>query len=304
MTFRKNRTIPPATDQLGKASIFVAVVRSGSFSAAASDLGMARSTVSEHIRSLEASLGVRVIERTTRKLRLTEEGELLYGCMSSALEAWDDVYEALSERRSEPSGTLRVTSPGGLATAVVGPAMVKLLRDHPRVNAELLVDDRVRDLNVEAIDLAIRMGALTDSSMMVRTLGQDLRILIASQELADKLGSDDSAVDSAPWIGHSNVPKRTLDIYKDGTRREVRPNYRAHASTTEGEVSLVAGGIGIALMPSLLVREYIEDGRLIHFRPDLTGTPIAIHAVYPRGLMPRAKAFLDLLVQEIASVRA
>lgn len=305
MKIRDSRTIASRAEHMTKAAIFVAIVRHGSFAAAADALGMARSTVSEHIRTLEAGFGVRLLERTTRKLRLTEEGELLYARMSSAVSAWEDVCAAFDERRDAPSGNLRITAPSGLASSLVAPVLCELLRAHPAVSTDLVVADDILDLIAEHIDVAVRMAPLEDSRFVARLLGQDSRIFVASPALASSLGTDDEALTASPWVAHSSVPSPVVDVWRDdGTRLAVRPHYRAHSSSSEGEIALVAGGAGIALLPSTLVAAALARGELVQVFPHHRGRGLPIYAVYPsRGLMPaRTRAFLDLLGAAVAPV--
>ncbi len=297
MTIRETRTIPTRTQELGKAAIFVAVVRGGSFAAAADALSMARSTVSQHIRSLEDRLGVRLIERTTRKLRLTDEGEVLYERMTAALAAWEDACTAFDARRSEPFGTLRVTSPGGLATTLVAPVLCQLVREFPGLDVELFADDEVRDLLGDRIDVAIRMAPLSDSRLVARLLGNDRRIFVAAPHIADELPAGVDGLSTCDWIGHSAVSARTVTLFPPGKSAavELRPRYRAHGSTSEAQISLATGGAGIALMPALLVADWLERGALVHVYPDIGCRPLPVYAVYPaRRLMPaRTRVFVD-----------
>ncbi len=276
------------------------MVRQGSFSGAADALSMARSTVSQHIRSLEEGLGVRLIERTTRKLRLTEEGELLYDRMSAALAAWQEACAAFDERRSQPAGTLRVTSPGGLVSPLVGPVASGLMRDYPEVAVELVADDRVRDLLAEQIDVAIRMAPLGDSRLIAKLLGHDQLIVVAAPQVAENLPDTLSALEACEWVGHARVASSTIKIFPHGQSEaiEIRPRYRAHGSNTASQVSLTAGGIGVTFVPGILVRDFLAHGTLVRAFPSFHGRSLPIYALYPaRGHMPaRTRVFLDRLV--------
>ena len=299
MSVRKISQIPPSTENLSKAAVFVAVVRCGSFSKAAKSLQLARSTVSENIRALETEFGVKLLNRTTRSLGLTEEGDLLYERMEVILSAWEDAWTLLGNRREEPSGTLRVTAPSGLATSFVAPALCTLLNTFPAVSSELIVDDSVRDLVSDGIDLAIRTGTPADSGLVAKLLVHDPRILVASPELAATLSKDPMELSSRAWIGHSGLSPQTFTMHTPGPKAveiEVSTTYRAYASNIEGMVSLLLGSLGIARLPSLLVRKQLLEGSLVRLFPECTTATVPVHALYPsRKLMPRTIAFLDIL---------
>ncbi|MEM9455080.1 MAG: LysR substrate-binding domain-containing protein [Myxococcota bacterium] len=298
-------------EQLGKAAVFAAVVREGSFSAGAKAMGLARSTASEHVAALESALGVRLLERTTRTLRLTEEGELLFDRIDRTLRAWEEARAALEERSGEPAGTLRITSPGGLASALVAPTCGELVAAHARVSVELIVDDRLRDLISEGIDVAIRMAPLQDSSLVCRKLGSTYSILVDAPGAPSTTPAKDperqlEAIRERPWVGHPAVPRPTVTLHDaKGQAHAVRPNYRTEGSNSEGQLSLAAHGCGLALVPELLVRQPIEQGRLGHAFADWRGREIPIYAVYSRTRFtpPRVARFLDLLTQHLDALR-
>lgn len=300
MTSRNFRTFGVDADQLNKAAVFAAVVREGSFSKAAEALGLARSTASEHVAALEAALGVRLLERTTRRVRLTEEGELLYEHVDAALRTWGRARAAVQERRAEPVGTLRVTAPGGLASAFVAPILGELLREHDRLSVQLLVDDRLRDIVGDRIDVAIRMAALEDSTLVCRKLGVTRTILVAAPGLApdDSEPSDVADVEALPWISHASVPAPTCNLYDArGKLHVARPHYRAEGSNTEGQIAMIEHGCGVALMPRMLVDAAIEAGRMVHVFPAWYGRELPLYAVYPKATFTPARVarFVDRL---------
>ncbi|MCH9683154.1 MAG: LysR family transcriptional regulator [Deltaproteobacteria bacterium] len=295
-------------DALGKAAVFAAVVREGSFSAGAKALGLARSTASEHVSALETSLGVRLLERTTRTIRLTEEGELMFDRIDGALRAWTEARDALEQRSGEPVGTLRVTAPSGLATALVAPTCGALVRSATRVSVELLVDDAVRDIVADRIDVAIRMAKLPDSALVCRKLGSTLTVLVGSPEYASAPAPRDEldAITRHRWVGHSAVPGGTVNLTDpSGQHHVIRPRYTGRATSSEGEIGLLEHHCGIALLPELLVRESLAAGRLVRLFPGWHGREIPIYAVYPRNTFtpPRVSRFLELLGQRLDTLR-
>lgn len=293
----------PSSD-LTKAAVFAAIVRQGSFSAGAKAVGLARSTASEHVAALEASLGVRLLERTTRRLELTDEGELLLSRIDKVLRAWDGACDALRERTGEPAGTLRITAATGLAAALVGPACGKLTAAYPKVDVELILDDRTHDIVGERIDVAIRMGSLEDSSLVCQKLGSTPSILVDAPNHAAELPDDEviDAVMRRPWIAHANVPMSSVQLHDpSGTMHVVRPTYRGEANNSEGQCALIASGCGMSLMPELLVRPSLLSGALAHVHPRWHGRQLPIYAVHSRAAFrpPRVGRFLAFLRENL-----
>ena len=294
-------------DQLPRAAVFAEVVRGGSFRAAASALGMAPSTVSHHVRSLEDALGVRLLERTTRSMRLTQEGERLYERMRVALQAWSDARDAFVAQREEPAGTLRVTAPAGIASRITAAAGGAFLARHPGGGLELMADDRSVDLVAKGIDVAVRMAPLPDSSLVAKQLGASPKLLVAGCALAARLPSTlAEALQRGGDVGHTAVPRDHILVTGKGGERRLPTTARAVANDAESQVALIEAGAGLSLMPRLFVREAIDAGRVMHVYPELRGSDLPIHAVYPaRRLMPaRVARFLPLLEQTLRDALA
>lgn len=289
---------------LNKAAVFAAIARQGSFSAGAKAMGLARSTASEHVAALEASLGVRLLERTTRKIELTDEGELLLSRIDKVLRAWDDAREALQHRTGEPTGTLRITAATGLSSSLVGPACGRLVAAHPKVDIELIVDDHVHDIVGERIDVAIRMGPLEDSSLICQKLGSTTTILVDAPQHAVELPDEKvlEAVLERTWVAHANIPMSSVHLHDPANALHVvRPNYRGEGNNTEGQVALISHGCGMSLMPELLVRPYVASGTLAHVHPRWHGREIPIYAVHSRNAFrpPRVDRFLAFLRESL-----
>lgn len=307
MTRRENRTIPEGTEHLSKAAIFAEVARTGSFTAAARGLGLARSTVSDHVRALEEALGVQLLERSTRKVSLTEEGALLLEHVDRALSVWGDALSLLATRREAPTGTLRVTAPMGLASLLVAPALSRMMREHPAVSCELRTTDRVLDMIGDGVDVAIRMAHLDDSRLIACKLGETPMCVVAAPECARALaGAGLEALAEQPWVTHAAMPSSEVHVWPEDApqtpnhRVRLRIKVRAATSTSEGQVGLLVGGLGLALVPRLLVDTQLRQGAL-EVIPGWRGRPRPIYAIYPaqRLLPPRTRSFLDALTEHI-----
>ena len=303
---RNSRTIPEGTEHMGKAALFVAVARAGSFSKAAQALGIGRSTLSDHVRTLEDSLGVKLLERSTRKLRITDEGEVLLERMEAALDAWGEARTLFDGRRQQPAGRLRITCPSGLATTLVAPVLTGMLRQYPALQTEFMVDDRVRDLVEDGIDVAIRVAPLEDSRLIARRLGETPLRVVASPEVAKRLRKatlDELAQE--PWVGHAAVRSREIVLRRGDSdeNRTITPNFVARAIGLEGQVSLLAGGVGLASMPWLLVADDVANGRLAVLEP-WQGMPRPLYAIYPaKRLLPqRTRIFVDRVAERAAEL--
>ncbi len=264
---------------------------------------MARSTVSEHVSALEEALGARLLERTTRRVRLTEEGELLLERLNVALGAWEEAWVALEERRAEPVGTLRVTAPAGLAASFVAPVCASMMNAHPRVEVELIVDDRVRDLVADAIDVAIRMAPQEGAAYRSRKVAQTRTIVAAAPGAVDPAHGELEHLELYAWVGHGSVTSSTYHIYdEDEVLHEFRPRMRGMGSNSEGQIALVEGACGLGLLPALLLRSSIEQGRLVRAFPRFAGRTIPVFAVTQRRAFPpsRVVRFIELITARAA----
>ncbi|MEO1336331.1 MAG: LysR family transcriptional regulator [Myxococcota bacterium] len=296
-------------DDLSKAAMFVEVVRTGSFSGGAKALGVARSTASEQVAALEDNLGVRLLERTTRALRLTEEGKLVFDRLEHLIQGWEQAKGVLEGRRTDPTGTLRVTSAMGLTADLIAPVCAELLEAFEGLSIELAVDDRIRDLIGEGIDVAVRMAPLEDSSLICRKLGVTRSVIVAAPNFIDppKPKKTLATLRAVDWVGHASINAAHIQLADaKGARHTIRPKYRARGTNSEAQLGLVAAGCGVALIPESLARPQIESGVVLPFAPGWTGRSIPIYVVYSRTshVPPRVRHFVDHLAQRVENVSA
>lgn len=274
--------------------VFVQVVRSGSFTAAARELSIQKSTVSRKVAELEERLGVRLLHRTTRTLRLTDEGRIFYEHCTRALAELEEAELALSGMRAAPRGLLRVTAP--LSFAFLGPILAGFLEAHPEVRVELVCTDRVVDLVEERFDVAIRVGHLPDTTLIARRLASLPHHLYASPGYLDLKGSparpEDLAAHDCLVFGAGRPGWRLVS----GDRQvDVRPQARLVVNDFDllQEAAIVGGGI--ALLPAPACARAVDEGRLVRVLPEWTAAEAPVHALYAgsRHVAPKVTAFVD-----------
>ncbi len=294
-------------DTIGGMRIFSRVVEAGSFSAAGRQLGAAPSSVSRQINELENDLGARLFHRTTRKLSLTEAGQLYYERASRILIDVDEAKLALSEIGGAPSGILRVTVAASLARLHIMPALADFQSTFPAVKVAVSVTDRMVDLVQEGFDLAIRVGRPRDSSLVARKIGSGRRIVCASPAYLKKAGTPQVPADLA---NHNCLTFRTnpgSNVWSfrlgKGTLN-VRVSGSLFADDGESLVAAAMAGLGLILLPAWLVGVELGEGRLLEVLPEFQIIPkdTPLYALYPhqRHLPPKVRVFIDFLVERFA----
>jgi DNA-binding transcriptional LysR family regulator len=291
---------------LNHVSVFIRVVESGSFSAAARLLAMPKATVSRSVARLESDLGTRLLNRTTRKLVLTAQGRTFYDGAARGLAHLDAAREQIAAARAEPAGTLRVTAPVGFGSHYLVQWIPEFLATFQKVSIELRLTDALVDLIEERIDVALRTGKLASSSLIARKLALSRRVLVASPTYLDVRGMpcevDDLVQHSCVVFGPSldNVVWR-LDG-PDGTR-EIPVSGRLAVDGAQAALQAAIAGIGIALLPMALVADGLRDDRLRQVLPgyDVSG---GLFSVYPsnRHISTALRAFLDFVERKAADL--
>lgn len=294
-------------DSFAAMQVFVRVVEAGSLSAAGRALGLAPSSVTRRINELEAALGVRLLQRTTRKLSLTEAGETYYERAREIMGAVEEATLAVTERRGVASGILRVTVPASLARRHMAPAAADFMAQFPAVKVAMTVTDRMVDLVGEGMDLAIRVGRLEDSSLLARKVGEARRLLCASPAYLERAGSPASPADLTEYacLCFRDHPGRTLWRFrKAGRRADVRVSGPLVANDGEALVAAALAGLGLVLVPAWLVGSEVGDGRLVALLPDHDPDPPStpLYAVFPPGPYSpiKVRAFVDFLAARFA----
>ena len=283
--------------ELKEVLVFTQVVRSGGFSAAARELGMQKSTVSRKVADLEERLGVRLLQRTTRRISLTDEGRIFYEHCQRALAELDEAQLALSGMRATPTGLLRVTAP--MSFGFLGPLLGPFLERYPEVQLELVCTDRVVDIVEEGYDVAIRAGRLPDTSLIARRLGYLPRYLVASPDYLEKQRSPrtpDELHDHACLVFGAGQ-QLTWKLESKGRTADVQTQPRLVVNDFDLLLDATLAGTGIALLPGPTCSAAVREGRLVRVLPEWAGAETPIHALYAstRHLSAKVKAFVEYL---------
>lgn len=291
-------------DRLSALRLFVRAVETASFSRAARDSGMSQPAVSRAVAALEADLGARLLQRTTRRLAVTEAGQRVYLQALRLLAEEEVLIEAVAGADREPAGRLRISTSVAFAAAEIAPHVEEFLALHPRIRLDIVATDARIDPVSEGVDLMFRLGDLTDSGMTGKRLGAYPRWLVAAPALVSRLRADQAPAEQLAgrcivFSGSASGGRWRL------TREAETTDFEASGpvTTTNGAVvlSLAAAGAGVALMPSFAMRDDLERGRLVRVAPGWHGSPMDLHALWTHRELPRkARVWLDYLAPRLA----
>ena len=288
-------------EDLNAVLVFLKVAELGGFVAAARSLDLPKSTVSLKVNELEQRLGVRLLHRTTRKVSLTEEGQLYAENCLPLLDALQDASDAIASLPGSPRGVLRVTAPVMFVHLFLGTRLPEFLRTYPELKVVLNATNERRDVVKEGYDLAIRVGHLEDSTLMMKRLSIDRAKLFASPAYLQTHGEPKSIADlkNHPLIGICHTQNElTWTLHHDRQSTEV---FRFRPRLASNDViplyQAVLGGLGIGLIPEFLFQMEQKDRELVNILPQWSSTPVPINAIYSsHKYMPqKVKVFLDFL---------
>jgi DNA-binding transcriptional LysR family regulator len=278
--------------------VFARVVDAGSFTGAARALAMPKSTVSRKVSELERRLGARLLQRSTRKLSLTDVGHTFYQHAARMVAEAEEAELAVDRMQEAPRGLLRVTAP--LSFAYLARVVSAFLARFPEVQLELVCSDRIVDLVDEGFDLAVRTGRLADSTLIARSLGMLRSYVVASPTFIERNGEprtpgDLARFDCVVFAGGGERTSWTLQRGGETVTVGVAPRFVVNEFDYLEEAAL--SGLGIAMLPVLRCDEHIRRKRLSRVLADWCSAEVPLHAVYPssRHLSPKVKAFLDHL---------
>ncbi len=290
------------TQDLARIRAFVQVFDAGGFSAAARQHGRSKALLSKYVTDLEDYLGVRLMNRTTRKLSLTEAGEVYYRESSQLLQQLDDLDATISDQTAEPRGLVRISAARNLGETTLAPAIFAFLAKNPMVSIDLRLEDRLVDLVEEGIDVALRVSVLSDSSLISRKIADIKHQVYASPEFLAKNGTPKSAEDlrGMPCIVDTNMPNHTSwRFIERGKPVSIHVSGPARVNSPVASMQGAMAGLGFAVLPTHLADPYVEAGRLVPVLVEQMPEGPALRAVYPhrRHLAGKVRALIDHLAE-------
>jgi DNA-binding transcriptional LysR family regulator len=295
-------------DLLGALGVLVRVVETGSFSAVARERELSQAAVARQVSQLEDHFGVRLFHRTTRKLSLTDDGEMLLGLARPVLDGVEGMETALGQQSASPVGLVRV---GVTMTAsrFLAQSLPALLADHPGLKVELVVNDRFGDMIEDRLDLAMRLGEVTDASLVVRRLGKAWLVVVAAPSYIARKGSPSAPADLASHtcIVHDVGPGSNAWTFVTSKGSE---QFHASGGFLANDVSAVRvaarSGYGIALLPLFEVLDDLRSGMLVRVLSEFPAPSLPLSLVYPsrRHLAPRTRVVFEFILEQVRQVQA
>jgi len=290
-------------DRFDNMRVFAKVVESGSFTGAAARLSISASMVSQHVKELEERLGARLLNRTTRKVSLTETGRAYYERCTRLLADLEETEQAVSDMHAAPRGELRVNATPTFGILQLAPAIADFTARFPAISVELMLSNRMADLIEESLDVAVRVGLVPDSSLIARQLAPCRMVVCGAQSYFEKHGIPRTPVD---LTNHNclTVAVTGLSYYRmwrltapDGTALNLSPigNLRSNSGAVLKVAALA--GHGLVCLPTYLVGDALQSGRLVTVLDGYTAPPLTLRALYPhnRHLSAKVRAFVDFL---------
>jgi len=282
--------------------VFVAVIDCGSFTAAAEKLALSKSMVSKCVSRAEATLGARLLHRTTRRLRLTEAGSALYETSRAAFSAIEEAQVAVSRLQGEPRGLLKISSSPAFGSMVLPRIVRCLTSEHARLTIELLLEDRHVDLVREGVDVALRItGDPPDSSMVYRRLGPNRQVVCASPAYLKARGLPKAPQDLAEHDCISHTQRATPATWHftsaSGAKTSVQIKPRVAVTSSLALRTCALEGLGLVEVNSYIVGADLASGRLVRVLEGFSPRELSIYAVFPerRFLAPKVRVFIDAM---------
>jgi DNA-binding transcriptional LysR family regulator len=289
------------TQDLARIRAFVQVFDAGGFSSAARQYGRSKALLSKYVTDLEDYLGVRLMNRTTRKLSLTEAGEAYYREASQLLQQLDDLDASISDQTSAPRGLVRVSAPRNFGERTLAPAIFEFLKTYPDVSIDLRLEDRYVDLVDEGIDLALRISTMTDSSLIARKIADMRLVIVGAPALVARVGKPKTpdSLRGLPCIVDTNLQgQANWRFVEDGKTVSVHVSGPVRVNSPLASLQAATMGLGFAAIPSYLADPAIDSGELVSVLEAFVPDGQTLQAVYPhrRHLAGKVRALIDHLV--------
>jgi DNA-binding transcriptional LysR family regulator len=287
-------------DKLNSMAIFVEVVNGESFTAAAEKTGLSRAQVSKSVNQLEAYLGARLLNRTTRRISLTETGRIYYERCKAILNDIEEVEGIAGEQASKPHGSLTISAPTSFGILHLNEAIPQYMKQYPQVQISLSLADRFIDVVAEGFDLAVRIAALEDSSLIARRIAPCHRVFCASPEYLDRYGTPKVPQDLAIHqclIYSNDLKPDTWILHGPNGTESIKVNGPICADNGDILKAAAISGLGVTLLPTFIAGPDLGAGRLRQVLPDYCPPEISIYVVFPsrRYLSAKVKTFVDFL---------
>ena len=296
-------------DRLTGLEVFAKVAAAGSLSAAARAMGLSQTMVTKHLAALEARLGVRLFHRTTRRLSITEAGRNYLESSARILADMEAADAAVAADRIEPRGLLRLNAPVSFGTRQIAPLLAEFAAHHPRVTVEIGLNDRLVDLAEEGWDLAIRIGNLSDSSLIARRIAPCRIVVCAAPSYLEARGTPLTVASLAEHncLGYTLSQSQPVDRWLFGASAEISVRVTGNLRANNGDALRAAAiaGQGLIQQPSFIVADDLRAGRLVALTLDQPTVELAgIYAVFPPDRHPPAKvrAFIDFIATRFTPV--
>ncbi len=289
-------------DIVASMRVFAAVVDAGSFAGAADKLDLSRGMATRYVAQLEAHLGVRLLNRTTRKLSLTEAGTDYYQRATQVLAMVEEAETSVAQEASIPRGTLRVTSSQAFGVRHLGWAIAEYLQRYPGVQIDVTLNDRVVDLVEEGFDLAVRVGARIEPGLVARKLAPARMVACASPGYLKKHGAPKSPeeLDKHNCLSYAYWSlQNEWQFRRKGVERKVRISGNLRGNNGDILSTAAIEGLGVILHPSFLVYEALREKKLVRILSDWKVDDLTVFAVYPnrKFLPPKVRSFIDFLTE-------
>lgn len=297
-------------DRLTEMEAFATVVDQGGFTDAARKMGISKSAVSKHVSSLEARLGARLLNRTTRRVSPTDIGLAYYDRARRVLNDAGEADNLVTAMQSAPTGILRIAVPTDFGATHLSPVLGEFLGRYPEVSVNMVLKNRYVELISEGFDLAIRMGEMEDSTLRARKICEAAQRLIASPTYLAEYGTptriDDLNEHRLLYYSHNASTSVWKITAPSGEQRQVRSSSWFSVNDGQSLLNAAINGLGIAYLPSFLYAPAMKAGQVVDVIPDLPNDIQSLHAVYPAGryTQPKVRALIDFLVEKFGHLGA
>ncbi|RKH20540.1 LysR family transcriptional regulator [Corallococcus praedator] len=301
---------PATADRLELMQTFIRIVDAGSLSSAAAQLGTTQPTVSRRLQALERSLGLRLLQRSTHAMKLTEDGARCYGRAKELLANWDLLESDLRGASDEPEGTLRVVVPHAFGQQMLVEPLTEYLGRHARVSVEWLLHDRAADFVADGIDCAIHLGEVHDPSVVALRVAEVPRIVVAAPSVLAGIPVPTHPDELArlPWLSLRSFYRNEISLTHVATG-EVQPivfQPRVSTDSLYAIRSAAVKGLGVCVASSWVLQEDLAKGRLVHLVPGWRAAPLPLYLLYPHARFhpARLRKFVELMREKIPTALA